>query len=333
MKQSEKTSTAGLSEEVRGILRCLGCRGPLQNDATALVCPKCNTLYPFTKGVYRFVDMQKYANSFGFQWKLYARTQLDDADSQRSESAFRRRTGFRPEDLAGKLVLDVGCGMGRFAEVATRWGAHIVGIDLSLAAEVAAKNLADRSATIFQSDVFKLPFAPESFDYIYSIGVLHHTPDCEQAFKVLPRYLKPGGSLAVWLYSGYSKWYRFSDIYRRYTSRMSPISLHRALKVAVPIFYHLDRGLRRVPLLGRPIAGAVHHLFPVNRQSDPEARVLDTFDWYSPRYQSKHTYEQVFRWFEDCGMEDLHVGEVAIAIRGKKPAECRTGAGSCNATS
>ena len=114
---------------------------------------------------------------------------------------------------------------------------------------------------------------------------------------------------------------------------MSPISLHRALKVAVPIFYHLDRGLRRVPLLGRPIAGAVHHLFPVNRQSDPEARVLDTFDWYSPRYQSKHTYEQVFRWFEDCGMEDLHVGEVAIAIRGKKPAECRTGAGSCNATS
>src|SRR5947209_20128041 len=132
MKQSEKTSTAGLSEEVRGILRCLGCRGPLQNDATALVCPKCNTLYPFTKGVYRFVDMQKYANSFGFQWKLYARTQLDDADSQRSESAFRRRTGFRPEDVAGKLVLDGGRGRGRVGAVETRGGGHGVASGLRL---------------------------------------------------------------------------------------------------------------------------------------------------------------------------------------------------------
>src|SRR5947199_61256 len=72
---------------------------------------------------------------------------------------------------ARKLVLDVGCGMGRFADVATRWGAHVVCVDLSLAAEVAARNLADRSATFFQADVFNLPFASESFDYIYSIGV------------------------------------------------------------------------------------------------------------------------------------------------------------------
>jgi hypothetical protein len=69
----------------------------------------------------------------------------------------------------------------------------------------------------------------------------------------------------------------------------------------------------------------VHHVFPVNRQADPEARVLDTFDWYSPRYQSKHTYEQVFRWFESCGLEDLHVAETPIAVRGRKPNICVTG--------
>ena len=96
--------------------------------------------------------------------------------------------------------------MGRFAEVATRWGAHVVGIDLSLAAEVAAQSLR-RDATVFQADVFQLPFAPESFDFIYSIGVLHHTPDCEHAFKVLPGLLKPVG-IAIWLYSGYNAWYR-----------------------------------------------------------------------------------------------------------------------------
>ncbi|MFZ1132956.1 MAG: hypothetical protein WAN38_19410, partial [Terriglobales bacterium] len=124
----------------------------------------------------------------------------------------------------------------------------------------------------------------------------------------------------VWLYSGYNKWYRFSDFWRRYTHKMKPENLHRILKFAVPFFYNLNQGLKRVPLLGPPLAGAIHHVFPVNRQKDPEARMLDTFDWYSPKYQSKHTYEQVFQWYEAMGMEDMRVGEISIAVRGRKPA-------------
>jgi SAM-dependent methyltransferase len=267
----------------------------------------------------RFVEAQNYADSFGFQWHRYARTQLDHDDVLESDHHFCIKTGLRRGDLEGKLVLDVGCGMGRFAEVATRWGARVVGVDLSAAAEVAAKNLADRAFVAFQADVFSLPFAPESFDLIYSLGVLHHTPDCEKAVKILPQFLKPGGTLAVWLYSGYNKWYRFSDFWRKYTHRMRPETLHGFLKIAVPILYNVNRGLRAVPVVGKPLAGAIHHVFPVNRQRDPEARVLDTFDWYSPRYQSKHTYEEVFRWFEDMGMEDLHVAQDPISVRGRKP--------------
>ena len=100
---------------------------------------------------------------------------------------------------------------------------------------------------------------------------------------------------------------------------MSPRLLHGILRVTVPCLYWFDRGLRRIPFLGRQMAGLVHHLFPVSRNARPEWRVLDTFDWYSPKYQSKHTYEEVFRWFESCGMEDLHVVDVPIAVRGRKP--------------
>jgi SAM-dependent methyltransferase len=314
----ENANLPGVAEEILAILRCLDCRSSLTPQTGGLVCSTCGRQYPLMKGVLRFVDAQEYAGSFGFQWQLYARTQLDDASSQRSERAFRRRTGFRPEDLAGKLVLDVGCGMGRFAEVATRWGAHVVGIDLSLASEVAAKNLAERTATIFQADVFKLPFAPGSFDYIYSIGVLHHTPDCEKAFMGLPKLLKPGGQIAIWLYSAYNPWYRMSDVYRKVTKRMKPQTLHKFCRLVVPL-YGLHQGLKKIPLVGRLASSSLAWLVPMSHNKDATWRVLDTFDWYSPWYQSKHTYEEVFRWFEDCGLQDLKVIEQPIAVRGTRP--------------
>jgi len=301
-------------------LRCLTCAKAVQPDACGgYSCQACGRTYPQVKGVACFVDPGNYADSFGFHWHVFRQTQLDNGQSHQSESDFRNKTGFSPQDLKGKLVLDVGCGMGRFAEVATRWGARVVGIDLSAAAQVAALNLASREFIALQADVFALPFTPESFDHIYSIRVLHHTPDCERAVKALPKYLNPGGTLAVWLYSGYNKWYRFSDLYRRVTPRMSPRVLHRMLTVVVPVLYGVDRGLRWIPVVGAPLAGAVHHVFPVNRNPRPEWRMLDTFDWYSPQYQSKHTFEQVFRWFESCGLEDLRVVEEPIAVRGRKP--------------
>jgi len=322
MSETKNVNSPGVAEEVLAILRCLSCQGNLRHSANGLACRNCGREYPMLKGVLRFVDEQNYAGSFGFQWKLYARTQMDDAVSRRSEEAFIRRTGFRPEDLAGKLVLDVGCGMGRFAEIASRWGAHVVGIDLSLACEVAAKNLSERRATFFQADVFKLPFSPESFDYIYSIGVLHHTPDCEQAFKSLPRLLKPGGRIAIWLYSAYNAWYRMSDVYRKVTRRMNPETLHPLCNVVIPL-YGIHKVLKKIPVVGRRASSALAWALPMSHNPDPEWRVLDTFDWYSPWYQSKHTYEEVFRWFESCGLEDLRVIGEPIAVQGTRP---KTGA-------
>jgi 2-polyprenyl-3-methyl-5-hydroxy-6-metoxy-1,4-benzoquinol methylase len=317
--QETEEQVQSLSRELLEILRCTACHAPLeQRNGTGYHCSACGRDFPMVRGVARFVDTESYADSFGYQWHKFDKTQLDNPEKDLSEPDFRRKTGLRPEDLKGKLVLDVGCGMGRFAEVATRWGARVVGIDLSAAVEVAIRNLADRDFAALQADVFALPFAPESFDCIYSLGVLHHTPNCEQAFKTLPKYLKPGGKIAVWLYSGYNKWYRFSDFYRKFTHRTSTRSLLAILRIAVPFFYWTDRALRKIPLVGRPAAGLIHHMFPVNRNPNPEIRVLDTFDWYSPKYQSKHTYEEVFRWFESCGLESLSVSDFSIGVRGSK---------------
>jgi len=89
--------------------------------------------------------------------------------------------------------------------------------------------------------------------------------------------LKPGGEIAVWLYSGYNQWYRFSDIYRKGTHRMSTRTLHAVLSVAVPLLYCSDRVFRRIPVIGSPLAGFIHNLFPVNRNENPEMRAAQYF--------------------------------------------------------
>src|SRR5262249_40745818 len=150
-----------------------------------------------------------YAGNFGFEWNLHSDTQLDDQRSDESEHTFRNKTGFTREQLRGKRVLDVGCGMGRFSDVASRWGATVVGIDLSRAVDAAQRNVGGRpNVHIAQADVFELPFRAETFDFIFSIGVLHHTPDTRKAFDNLPGLLRRGGTIAIWLYARHPvKWW------------------------------------------------------------------------------------------------------------------------------
>lgn len=69
----------------------------------------------------------------------------------------------------------------------------------------------------------------------------------------------------------------------------------------------------------RPVAHFIQALVPVTDYPDWHWRVLDTFDWYSPQYQSKHTYEEVFRWFESEGLIHNRVLREPIGVEGQKP--------------
>lgn len=319
MNKGQNHSKFTLPADILEILRCPICQLPVVMAGFGVFCKVCDKEFPAVNGVMRFTGSSSYAQSFGFQWSRFAPTHLDRDGLNQSEKDFRERTGFPPEDLVGKLVLDVGCRMGRFGKVATRSGARVVGVDLSQAADVAAENLPDRRlATFFQADVFALPFAPESFDYICSLGVLHQTPDCERAFKVLTSLLKPGGTIAIWIYSGYNNWYRCSDLYRNVSHRLSKGAILSLCRVAGPLYY-LHKGLRRVPLVGSMASAAVRFLPPTSLNPNAEVRVFDTFDWYSQKYQSKHTYEQVSRWFEACGLDSLRVLEQSVSLRGRRP--------------
>ena len=140
--------------------------------------------YRVVDGIPRFVDETNYADNFGLQWNHFRQIQLDSFSGLSiSADRFWAATGWDPKMLEGKWVLDAGCGAGRFAEVALSAGANVVALDYSSAVDACSSNLAEHpNLHLVQADIFNMPFKDGFFDFIYSLGVLQHTPNVRGRF-------------------------------------------------------------------------------------------------------------------------------------------------------
>jgi len=293
------------------VFRCPRTGEPLARRGEALVTPS-GTRWPIVRGIPRFVSSDHYVDSFSFEWNTHDRTQLDShTGSTSSEETFAVKTGLRPEDVRGRLVLDAGVGAGRFTDVLLRWGARVVGIDLSYAVEAAHRNFAGRpDAVVAQADIGRPPFAPGTFDLICSIGVLHHTPDTRRHFERLVPLLRPGGSIHVWVYPAQGD-YLVRSHWIPFTSRIPDRWFHAWCRVFVPWAQaHGDH----------PLARYLARVFPVSDQGlGLENDVLDTFDGYSPRYHWVHEPDEVASWFREAGLVEVASLPWDTAVRGTMP--------------
>jgi SAM-dependent methyltransferase len=116
----------------------------------------------------------------------------------------------KPEYVAGKEVLEIGCGMGTHACMLTQAGARLTAIDLTARAiEVTRRRFEvfDLEANIQRADAERLPFADRSFDTVWSWGVIHHSSRFETCLSEIARVLRPGGHLLLMVY------YRPSIVY------------------------------------------------------------------------------------------------------------------------
>lgn len=132
---------------------------------------------------------------------------FDDVDRFRfSSQPFMNRL-VRFDACKGKRLLEIGCGLGTDLVQFARGGALVTGIDLTPRSIELAKRrfeLAGLPADLRVADAEALPFADESFDVVYSFGVLHHTPDTGRAVDEVHRVLKPGGEMIIMLYAKWS---------------------------------------------------------------------------------------------------------------------------------
>ncbi len=311
-------------------LRCPGCAGALLRAQDALQCPNCSESFPVVDGIPRMLlpplreallggagggsasERRKVetALSFGYEW---SRFNTMYAEWEKSFLDYMQPHG--REYFSGKSVLDAGCGSGRHAHYAARFGARVWAADLGPAIEVARRNAGSAGDIAFvQSDLYRLPFAPESFDMVYSLGVLHHLPDPEAGFRSLLRLVKPGGEVQIYLYwkpEGQPVKAALLALVggmREITRRMPHPLLHALsypLATAAFLFFVWPYNLLRAIPATRSIAEKL----PMKQYAAYPFRVCvnDQFDRFSAPIENRYTQGEVRGWLERAGLENIQV--------------------------
>lgn len=282
-----------------------------------LTCKKCDREYKVVRGVPRFADRGKIekdkaatADNFGWQW-----TNFTQEDSRYQEQLLGWLQPVKPEFFEGKVVLEGGCGKGRHTKLAAEWGAkEIVGIDLGDGVESAFTLTHDiPNAHIVQCDIYKLPFKKGSFDYAFSVGVLHHTPDPRGAFLSLAGKVKHGGHISAWIYGAENNGWitRFVDPVRTgFTSQISQRVLYQLSKLpTLGVFLGTKLVYRPLNTFAKPVANKLFYNDYLNH--------LGTFGWREHHnivfdhlvaptayYIPKSDFEE---WWREIAAEDVEI--------------------------
>lgn len=285
----------------------------------ALRCAGCSSEYPISNYIPRFSTSTSYADSFGPQWRSFARSQLDDTRSRESAIRFDSEIGWTERDLTGNTVVEYGSGAGRFIDIVSRRGpALVVGLDATDAVDAAQENMGHRENVLFvQGDIFRSPIRAASFDFGYSIGVLHHTPDPERSFGLLVDAIKPPGKVGLSLYeiSLYERPNRNSlkvatidmlwalnlwrcELFRAITSRLPGKWFLAYCKTVVPVLHYINK---------IPVIRYVRYLLPSTcyRHLPVEWSMVDTHDTYATKIVHQYRGKDVFQWFLRAGLSGI----------------------------
>src|SRR5262245_60767158 len=314
------------------LLECPACRdpAPLRLEAREcngddivsghLACPACHQRYAVVRSIPRFVaSTEDYAQAFGWQWNRWRKLQVDRLSGHRlSERRFVADSRWDPDWIKGKLILDAGCGAGRFTDVAAQLGARIVACDLSSAIDACRANCLEPDGISpirgdvaqVQAHLLDLPFRADAFDAVFCMGVIQHTPDPPKVMRALPRLLKHGGRLAYNFYE--QDVLRNLEVIKYALRRTTPDwpepRLLALCKAMVTTLFPLTFVMSRVPVVRSMV-----RFVPICATHNPELTVaqqyqwtlLDTFDWLNPRYEICQDHHEVAKLLRDMGLADV----------------------------
>ncbi|MEX2113426.1 MAG: methyltransferase domain-containing protein [Pirellulales bacterium] len=201
-----------------------------------------------------------------------------------------------------KVVLEVGIGVGGVADyMARKEGCELIGVDLGYAVDVAFKHFGGNPFLhVVQASAFAPPFRQESFDFVYSWGVLHHTYSTRDAFRVVSQLPKKCGRCYIWVYSPADE--------ERTLIRRGVMALERVVR---PVMWRLPERAQTVALAPLVPLYMLHQWWQVrrgNRDFVPygfREAIHAARDRFTPRYVARHTDEEICGWFREAGYQQL----------------------------
>jgi 2-polyprenyl-3-methyl-5-hydroxy-6-metoxy-1,4-benzoquinol methylase len=320
-------------QELPQELRCLEHQQQLTQHATELKC-ELGCVVPVVRNIPRFVSSESYAAAFGFQWKTFARTQLDsDTGLTISRDRLAGALGGSLEVLRGRSVLEVGCGAGRFTEVMLSAGARVFAFDLSTAVEANYENC-HQSPDYFvcQADLLRAPVQPRAFDFVVCLGVIQHTPCPEETIAALAGYVTSGGSLVIDHYASDYPANFVQRSLRRLLIRLpaniatpAAIGLARVLLPLHKLTWTNSRGVWRIRKFLRSASPLVDYYEVYPQLGKPrlgEWSILDTHDTLTDYFKHRRTTSEIEECLRSCGLVDVTVyyGGNGVEARAKRPA-------------
>ncbi len=243
-----------------------------------------------------------YSESFGLQWNKFSKTQLDSyTKTQISEKRLQRLMG-NLNLIKDKVVLEIGCGSGRFTEVLLKYGAIVVSVDMSTAVIANKKNfpISDRHL-IIQADLNKLPFKDEVFDYIICVGVLQHTPDTFESINNSQRVLKKRGTYVLDHYTHTLSYYtKTTFLFRKVISFYNKDKKYQIIESIFNAFYPFHYAVRKMYFLQIFLSrlSPIHVYFKAYPELTDELQkewsLLDTHDSLADPYK-RHLSETAIK--------------------------------------
>ncbi len=285
---------------------------------------------PERKGIKYFADTNTYASLFGDQWKQYKKTQLDSySGSPITEKRLNRCLGSLKDSLNGKLVLEAGCGAGRFTEVLLKKGAILVSSDLSSAVEVNLENFPNTdNHLVIQADINDMPYPNETFDVVICMGVIQHTPNPEATIRNLFELVKKGGILIIDHYTiTRSQLFRLAYFYRLYlrnkpSGKTIPYT-QNLVKRYLPLHKKFSGNKIMSVLLNRvsPVVSYFDAFPQLNDQQQEEWALLDTHDSLTDWFKNFRSKKSIYTTLNKLGGVDIwcEYGGNGVEARCKKP--------------